>query len=82
MSLQKISQARLESILDICVSFIYMNNLMEKVRSHRDDSILMVAMSIEPDNKGFLSFNIFLFCNVSIYVDIPYFVFITRNIYK
>ena len=35
-----------------------MNTLMEKVRSHRD-SILMVAMSIKPDNKGFLSLNIF-----------------------
>ena len=49
-----------------------MNTLIEKVRSHRD-SILMVAMSIKPDNKGFLSLNIFSFCNVSIYVDIPYF---------
>ena len=36
-----------------------MNTLMEKVRSHRDDSILMVAMSIKPDNEGFLSLNIF-----------------------
>ena len=58
-----------------------MNTLMEKVRSHRD-SILLVAMSIKPDKKCFLSLNIFLFCSVSIYVDIPYFVFIAPNIYK
>ena len=59
----------------MCVGCIYMNTLMEKVRSHRD-SILLVAMSFKPDKKCFFYLWIYF------YFVAYYFVSITQNIYK